>query len=93
MPDNSAQFDSKNFLKHASVRPGVYRMFDENSELLYVGKAKNLKKRIASYFRASGLDTKTLALVSKIHHIETTITNSETEALLLEQNLIKDKRP
>ena len=86
-------FDHKNFLKHASTRPGVYRMFDEQGELLYVGKAKQLKKRIGSYFRASGLDSKTMLLVSKIHSIETTITNTETEALILEQTLIKEKRP
>jgi excinuclease ABC subunit C len=86
-------FDYAAFLKHASVRPGVYRMLDTNGETLYVGKAKNLKKRLASYFRGTGLNNKTLALVRRIHQIETTITNSETEALLLEQNLIKDKRP
>ncbi len=86
-------FDYAGFLKHASVRPGVYRMLDVNGETLYVGKAKNLKKRLASYFRGTGLNNKTLALVRRIHQIETTITNSETEALLLEQNLIKDKRP
>ena len=86
-------FDHATFLKHASVRPGVYRMLDASGATLYVGKAKNLKKRLTSYFRASGLDNKTLALVGKIHNIETTITHSETEALLLEQNLIKDKRP
>lgn len=71
----------------------MYRMLDADGETLYVGKAKNLKKRLTSYFRASGLDSKTMALVSRIHAIETTITSSETEALLLEQNLIKDKRP
>jgi excinuclease ABC subunit C len=86
-------FDHATFLKHASVRPGVYRMLDANGDTLYVGKAKNLKKRLTSYFRGSGLDNKTLALVGRIHSIETTITHSETEALLLEQNLIKDKRP
>ncbi|MGV3592549.1 MAG: excinuclease ABC subunit UvrC, partial [Gammaproteobacteria bacterium] len=90
---DDARFDHATFLKHASVRPGVYRMLDENGETLYVGKAKNLKKRLSNYFRGSGLDNKTLALVGKIHRIETTITRSETEALLLEQNLIKEKRP
>lgn len=92
-PASAASFDSKNFLKHASTRPGVYRMLDEEGKVLYVGKAKNLKKRLSSYFRGSGLDNKTLALVNRIHDIEITITSSETEALLLEQNLIKDKRP
>ena len=92
-PERLERFDHETFLKHASVRPGVYRMLDENGDTLYVGKAKNLKKRLSNYFRASGLDTKTMALVSHIHRIETTITRNETEALLLEQNLIKEKRP
>ncbi len=87
------EFDSKTFLKHASNYPGVYLMFNQQDEILYVGKAKNLKKRLSNYFRPTGLDPKTTALVAKIHHIETTITNSETEALLLEQNLIKNRRP
>lgn len=87
------KFDFESFLQHASRRPGVYRMFDEKGDILYVGKANNLKKRLRNYFRGSGLDTRTIALVNKICTIETTITNSETEALLLEQNIIKDKRP
>lgn len=62
-------------------------------ELLYVGKAKNLKNRVASYFRATGLTTKTMALVSRIDTIEIAVTKSETEALLLEQTLIKQHRP
>ncbi len=89
----SSVFDSDNFLKHASTRPGVYRMYDEAGKILYVGKAKNLKNRITSYFRASGLDSKTILLVSKIQSIETTITNTETEALILEQTLIKERKP
>ncbi len=92
-PERSERFEHETFLKHASVRPGVYRMLDNAGDTLYLGKAKNLKKRLTNYFRASGLDTKTMALVSRIHRIETTITRSETEALLLEQNLIKEKRP
>ena len=68
-------------------------MFDEQGDVLYVGKAKNLKNRLTSYFRGSGLDNKTIALVSRIADIEITITGSEIEALLLEQNLIKEKRP
>ena len=61
--------------------------------LLYVGKAKNLKNRVSSYFRTSGLTTKTMALVSRIDAIDITVTKSETEALLLEQTLIKQHRP
>ena len=86
-------FDSSAFLATCSGRPGVYRMFDASGNLLYVGKAKNLKKRLASYFRKTGLATKTMALVSKIAQVETTITGNETEALLLEQTLIKEWRP
>jgi excinuclease ABC subunit C len=71
----------------------VYRMLSEKGEILYVGKAKNLKKRVGNYFRASGLDTKTMALVARIKNIEVTITSNETEALLLEQTLIKQHRP
>lgn len=68
-------------------------MYDHADVLLYVGKAKHLKKRLASYFRANLTSRKTEALVAKIHRIETTITASETEALLLEQTLIKQHRP
>lgn len=89
----SHTFDASAFLATCSGRPGVYRMFDAESRLLYVGKAKNLKKRLASYFRKTGLAPKTAALVARIAQVETTITGNETEALLLEQNLIKEWRP
>lgn len=89
----AAPFDHKGFLATLTTRPGVYRMFDGDGKVLYVGKARNLKNRVGSYFRASGLATKTLALVEKIATMEVTVTNSETEALLLEQNLIKTYRP
>ncbi len=89
----TSAFDAENFLRNLTRKPGVYRMFDEQGKVLYVGKARNLKNRVSSYFRASGLATKTMAMVAKIHHIETTVTKSETEALLLEQNLIKTDRP
>ncbi|BCR24501.1 UvrABC system protein C [Aquipseudomonas alcaligenes] len=68
-------------------------MFDEQSRLLYVGKASNLKKRLASYFRKTGLAPKTAALAARIAQVETTIVANETEALLLEQTLIKEWRP
>lgn len=89
----SAVFDASAFLATCSNRPGVYRMFDADAKLLYVGKAKSLKKRLASYFRKSGLAPKTAALVARIAQVETTITANETEALLLEQTLIKEWRP
>jgi len=88
-----APFDPAAFLATCSGRPGVYRMLDEGGKLLYVGKAKNLKKRLSSYFRKTGLAPKTAALVGRIAQIETTITANETEALLLEQTLIKEWRP
>ncbi|MBL4681347.1 MAG: excinuclease ABC subunit UvrC [Pseudomonadales bacterium] len=86
-------FDHKRFLKQLTTRPGVYRMFDESVNILYVGKAKNLHNRVSSYFRSTALDSKTLALVAKINTIEISVTSSETEALLLEQTLIKELRP
>ena len=93
-PEQSpGKFDSQNFLKQLTERPGVYRMYDDTGGILYVGKARNLRKRVSSYFRKSGLAPKTEALVGKIAAIEVTITGSETEALLLEQNLIKSLRP
>lgn len=91
-------FDSRAFLASASTAPGVYQMFGSPAAgqpegLLYVGKAKHLKKRLSSYFRDSGLGAKTRALVSRITRIEVTVTASETEALLLEQSLIKQHLP
>lgn len=86
-------FDVDEFLQSLTQRPGVYRMYAQDDELLYVGKAKNLKNRVSNYFRSRGLDTKTVVLVSKIARIEITVTSSEAEALLLEQTLIKKHRP
>lgn len=87
------EFDSKAFLQGLTRRPGIYQMYDRADKILYVGKAKNLRNRVSSYFRSSGLTPKTQALVARIHRIEVTVTGSETEALLLEQNLIKQQRP
>ncbi len=85
-------FDSRHFLATVTEAPGVYRMLDEHGETLYVGKARRLKARLASYFRGA-LNAKTQALVARIADIQVTVTNSETEALLLEQTLIKEQRP
>ncbi|WP_251978545.1 excinuclease ABC subunit UvrC [Salinicola avicenniae] len=90
--DTAARFDARHFLKSVSESPGVYRMLDESANVLYVGKAKRLKARLSSYFRGA-LNTKTQALVARIRDIQVTITRSETEALLLEQTLIKELRP
>jgi excinuclease ABC subunit C len=93
VPPASAPFDAKATIASLTTRPGVYRMLDASGGILYVGKARNLRKRVSNYFRASGLDAKTMALVARICDIEVTITRNETEALLLEQTLIKQHRP
>jgi excinuclease ABC subunit C len=80
-------------LTHMTQLPGVYKMLGKDGELLYVGKAKNLKNRVSSYFVKTIEHPKTQALVARIYDIETLIVRSETEALLLEQNLIKLHRP
>ncbi|MBR9911509.1 MAG: excinuclease ABC subunit UvrC [Gammaproteobacteria bacterium] len=93
-PDPSAQpFDAKGFLKQVSTQSGIYQMYAADGKILYVGKAKNLKSRLGSYFQSGGLAPKTRALVSRIARVDVTITATETEALLLEQNLIKQQRP
>jgi len=86
-------FDPKAYLKTVSQKPGVYRMFDAEGTIIYVGKARNLKRRLSNYFQKRPHDTKTTALVERINSIETTITHTETEALLLENNLIKSLKP
>nr|WP_276047129.1 MULTISPECIES: excinuclease ABC subunit UvrC [unclassified Pantoea] len=74
-------------------KPGVYRMYDASGTVIYVGKAKDLKKRLTSYFRTQVGSRKTEALVSNIQHIDVTVTHTETEALLLEHNYIKLYQP
>lgn len=86
-------FDSKAFLKTVTSQPGVYRMYDAGGTVIYVGKAKDLKKRLSSYFRSNLASRKTEALVSLIHNIDVTVTHTETEALLLEHNYIKLYQP
>ena len=87
MKKNSAQFDTEGFLKTLTGRPGVYRMLGAEGVVLYVGKARNLKKRVTSYFRASK-DSKTQAMVAQILSIEVTVTSIEwicvTSACVLE---------
>jgi excinuclease ABC subunit C len=86
-------FDSRSFIQQLTTQPGVYRMLGGAGDLLYVGKARNLKKRVASYFlRASG-SPRIEAMVAQIARIEVTVTHTEDEALVLEANLIKQYAP
>ena len=94
MEQHRARFDAQSFLRALTNDPGVYRLLDRFGRVLYVGKARSLKKRVASYFRLPGqLAPKTRALMSHAHSVEVTATHTETEALLLENNLIKEHRP
>ncbi|MEA9393283.1 excinuclease ABC subunit UvrC [Acerihabitans sp. TG2] len=89
----SDSFNPAEFLKTVTSQPGVYRMYDASETVIYVGKAKDLKKRLASYFRLQLSSRKTEALVKSIAQIDVTITHTETEALLLEHNYIKLFQP
>ncbi len=88
-----AAFDHQSFLNNLSNRPGVYQMHDAKGDILYVGKARNLKKRLSSYFRNHLDSVKTAALVSKIADVQVTVVASDTEALLLEYSLIREQKP
>ena len=87
------RFDAQAFLKTVTSQPGVYRMYDLTGTVIYVGKAKDLKKRLASYFRTQVSSRKTETLVKNIAQIDVTVTHTETEALLLEHNYIKLYQP
>ena len=93
MKQKSAKFNAKHFLEIAPEMPGVYKMLSDDNRILYVGKAKNLKKRLSSYFQKNLSSRKTQALVARIFNIEMDVTNTELEALLLEQNYIKTHKP
>ena len=86
-------FDAEHFLQELTSKPGVYQMQDAAGIVIYVGKAKNLKKRVSSYFRKTGQTPKTQVMVSQIANIEILVTHTESEALLLENNLIKNLKP
>ncbi|MEY2680752.1 MAG: hypothetical protein RL661_983 [Pseudomonadota bacterium] len=89
----TATFDISAFLESLTQRPGVYRMLDAKGEVIYVGKAKNLKKRVSSYFSAKDCSPKQQAMVVRIHSIDVRVTHTEGEALLLESQLIKRHKP
>lgn len=86
-------FDPNAFLKTLTTLPGVYRMLGEHGQVLYVGKARNLRQRVASYFREHQTSAKTISLVTHIRAIEVTVTHTEAEALILESTLIKQLQP
>lgn len=93
LPSEIQSFDHASFLASVTDKPGVYRMYSAEQEVIYVGKAKNLKKRLASYFQKTVSSTKTRALVKQISAIDTTLTHTEGEALILENNYIKKYQP
>ncbi len=93
LDDAAARFDAGAFLKTAPSRAGVYRMVDRRQRVLYVGKARNLRRRLSSWLRGGARDEKGRALLARTAAVEVTVTHTETEALLLENNLIKEHRP
>ncbi len=92
-PADALPFDLHTFLKNLTTRPGVYRMLNQADVVIYVGKAKNLKKRVSSYFQKKHNSPRTAHMVERIARIEVTPTRTETEALLLENHLIKQFNP
>ena len=90
---DEAPFEAESFLKSLTHRPGVYRMLDARHQVIYVGKARDLKKRVSSYFQRSHASVKTAAMMEQVARVEVTVANTEAEALLLEYSLIKRHKP
>jgi excinuclease ABC subunit C len=88
-----SDFNIEEFLSKLTTKPGVYQMIDSKGIIIYVGKARNLKNRVSSYFRSSAQSPKTIVMVGQIARIEIVVTHTEGEALLLENNLIKNLKP
>src|SRR5215472_13389103 len=86
-------FDARETIASLPYRPGVYRMLNAAGETIYVGKARDLKKRVSSYFQKSDHEPRIEAMVAQVAHVETTVTRNEGEALLLENNFIKSHQP
>ncbi|MGH8168776.1 MAG: GIY-YIG nuclease family protein, partial [Woeseiaceae bacterium] len=91
--ETSASFDARTFLRSLTHRPGVYRMLNAKGKVIYVGKARDLRKRVSSYFQRVHTDTKTAAMLQSVADVEVTVTNTEADALILEYNLIKRHTP
>ncbi len=86
-------FDPRSFVRSLTNRPGVYAMLNDKGKVIYVGKARSLKKRVGSYFQRSHADAKTAAMLKHVRNVEVTVTNTESDALILEYNLIKRHKP
>ena len=91
--DDNIEFDAKSFVASLTHRPGVYRMLNAQGQIIYVGKARDLKKRVSSYFHRTHTDAKTSAMMELVSDVEVIVTNTEAEALILEYNLIKRHKP
>ncbi|MFL2554652.1 MAG: excinuclease ABC subunit UvrC [Candidatus Rariloculaceae bacterium] len=90
---SSSGFDAGPLLKNLTHKPGTYQMLDGEHRVIYVGKAKDLRRRVGSYFQGRSHDNKTMAMLKRVESVEVTVTRTETEALILEYNLIKQHKP